>query len=95
MKIIYTIQPKERKDMTLPYPYFLDRNGKVGRQDFWKGEPLRLICFAKKGKAKSSLTFEEFTQAPEKAVKLYPVFEHVDGKWFTYTDPIDSVKVTK
>jgi hypothetical protein len=85
------IQPKERKDMTLPYPYFIDAKGNVGRQDFWKGEPLKLICFAKKNEAKSSLDFDKFWKNPSKCIGLYPVFEHSNGEWFTYKDPIESV----
>ena len=89
-----TIQPKERKDLTLPYPYFIDaKTAEVGRQDFWKGEPLRLICFAKKGETKGALTFAEFLKNHKKCIGLYPVFAHKDGEWYTYKDPIATVSV--
>mgnify|MGYP001615781650 CR=1 FL=1 len=80
--------------MTLPYPYFIDaKTAEVGRQDFWKGEPLKLICFAKKGETKGALTFEEFVANPKKAVRLYPVFEHKNGEGYTYKDPIASISI--
>jgi len=93
MKTI-TLQPKERKDMVLPYPYFIDvKTAKVGRQDFWKGKPLKLICFAMKGATQSSLLFKDFVKNPKACVGLYPVFEEKDGEWYTYKDPIANVSV--
>lgn len=97
-KTIICIQPKERKDLTLPYPYFIDMRGKVGRQDFWKGKPLRIIGFnpkPKSGYMPKSITSLEFLLKPKLAIGMYPIFEHKDGQWFTYKDPIASVKVIK
>lgn len=88
------IQPQELPDMTLPYPYFIEKDGMVGRQDFWKGNPKKLIGFSPQPSTGSILVFRTaFFDNPESAVGLYPVFEADDGHWFTQTNPIESVKV--
>lgn len=98
MKTI-TIQPAQRKDGTLPYPFFLDEKGYVGRQDFWKGSPHMLIGFNSKpinGYDPKSIDVQAFMKDPQKAVGLYPIFAHKEGKgmeWYTYKDPIESVSV--
>ena len=91
------IQPKQRQDKTLPYPYFIDEQGLVGRQDFWKGRPYKLVGF--NGKPKTgidgkTIDLDIFLKDPQKAVGLYPIFEHENGEWYTYEDKIDSVTNT-
>lgn len=86
-----SIQPPERPNGQLPYPYHIDAGAQVGRQEFWKGAPLQLICFARRGKQVSSLTFEEFWKTPKKCIGLYPVFEHRNGEWYTYEEPVESI----
>lgn len=94
-KTSISIQPSERPDGVLPYPYHIDETGGVGRQEFWKGKPLLLMGFAEKGKHIMSLTFEEFWKKPNDCIGLYPVFEHRGGKWFTYSEQIRSVSINK
>ncbi len=93
-KKVIKIQPKMRKDLTLPYPYFIDDDGYVGRQDFWKGTPLKLIGFNLSDKQidDDSITFAQFWKNPELAIGKYPIFMHQDGEWYTYKDPIDGIK---
>lgn len=96
MAKIITLQPAERKDMTLPYPFFIDENGCVGRQEFWRGTPAALIGFAKVQTVHDvSLVLEDFLDHPEAAIGQYPVFAHTDGQWFTYVDPIAEIKINK
>lgn len=96
MKIV--LQPKQRKDGTLPYPFFINEDGIVGRQDFWKGSPLILIGFNPKPNnetVKKTINCVTFLKNPKRAIKMFPIFEHRDGEWFTYQDPIESVKIIK
>lgn len=87
------IQPKELPNGTLPYPYFIKKDGKVGRQDFWKGNPSHLIGFSSLPKSGNvDLVFQDFWSSPEKAVGMYPVFADKDNEWVTKTDPIQSVE---
>ena len=91
-----SIQPKGLKDLTLPYPYIIDNWGNVGRQDFWKGEPKRLMGFNSLPEAGDiSLLFFDFWDDPEKAVGMFPVFEDLGGVWKTYTNPIKSIRINE
>jgi len=93
-KKIIKIQPKERADGTLPYPFFIDEKGLVGRQDFWKGEPFELIGFdTSPSRHKGEIDFKQFWEKPELAIGLYPIFSHKNGEWITYSDPISSIDI--
>lgn len=88
------LQPKERPDMTLPYPFFIEDDGSVGRQDFWKGEPAKLIGFSKEQKAGAfSFGRKAFMENPQMAVGHFPIFADKDDNWSTYGDVIGSVSV--
>ena len=92
MKKIISIQQKELSNRTLPYPYYIDKKGFVGRQDFWRGRPYKLIGFAERPIAGYvDLDFVDFWKVPARAVGMYPVFEYKGGKWFTNTIAIASV----
>lgn len=94
----YTLQPKERSDKKLPYPFFVDEHGMIGRQDFWKGHPEIVIGFSHHTRPEASddqMSFEEFTKDPQKAVGMYPIMGDCEGEWHTYTDPIETVRVEK
>lgn len=77
----------------LPYPYIVDRDGLVGRQDFWKGEPYQIVGFCKRPKAgEVHLTFKDFLKAPNRAVGMFVVWRTPGDAWYTKTDmPIESV----
>lgn len=91
-KRIIEIQPKKQKDDFRPYPYFIDENGLVGRQDFWHGYPERLLGFSiKKTAGKIDVPFEVFWREPKKALGLYPVMKHKGDEWKTHVIPIEAV----
>lgn len=93
-----TLHPAQKKNGVLPYPYFIDKKGMVGRQDFWKGSPLKLIGFngnPETGHDSKTIDVKIFLKDPQKAVGLYPIFEHKDGEWFTYSDKITRVTIKK
>lgn len=78
----------------LPYPFFIDLKGMVGRQDFWKGKPLKLIGFNPKyqsGVMDGTLILKDFLEKPKKAITMFPIFEYKDKKYYTYGLPIESV----
>lgn len=92
------IQPKERPDMVLPYPFFIDEKGNVGRQDFWKGNPKKLIGFSPiktQDFHKKQIDLRIFLKNPKKAIGMYPIFAHKDKNWHTYQDKIESIKIIK
>lgn len=77
----------------LPYPFHIDaETGDVGRQDFWKGDPLRLIGFQSTAETQRvDVHFEDFAAYPESAVDRFPVFVRADGTIYSMTNPIRSV----
>lgn len=88
------IQPKEREDMTLPYPYHIDASGEVGRQDFWKGKPKKLVGFAASPMIHEVVVnLKSFLKKPKLAIGMFPIFEQADGQWYTYTVYIESISV--
>ena len=86
------IQPKEQEDFTLPYPYFIDEKGLVGRQDFWKGKPYKLLGFSKVPIAGTiELSFKDFWKNSKKAIGMFPVFKDKKYNWTTSTIAIESI----
>lgn len=93
---IVTIQPESPKDdpLKLPYPYHISKTGLVGRQDFWRGSPYKLIGFTIHwSKLAVSVPLEDFWKNPEKAVERFPVFEDQKGYWTTQKSAISKVFV--
>lgn len=100
-----TIQPVSPPEdpLKMPYPYHIEvPTGKVGRQDFWKGKPLSLVCFLHEPAANptfaqidKALPLSKFLRHPKKCIGMYPVFEYKNGEWYTSAWPIDSISVTK
>lgn len=75
-----------------PYPYFIEADGKVGRQDFWKGEPERLIGFSDDAETGHiDVDVDEFLENPELGLNKYPVFADYAGAYSTSRVPIYEV----
>ncbi|TVU61595.1 hypothetical protein FQP90_13725 [Paenarthrobacter nitroguajacolicus] len=78
----------------LPYPYFIDvPTGNVGRQDFWRGHPAKLIGFASSDEFDVALTLPDFIDSPGRAHGLRPIFENSNGAWFTHPQAVESTTV--
>ena len=93
IKKVIRIQPEENNG-TLPYPYFIDKEGSVGRQDFWKGKPFKLIGFSpipEQEFDKRQINLSEFLESPQKAIGMYPIFMYKNKDWYTYQDKIASI----
>lgn len=95
---IISIQPESpaHDPLKMPYPYHIERYGRVGRQDFWKGSPHHLVGFSKKPVAGTvDFDFEDFWFVPEIAIGLYAVFARENGEWYTLTDKITSYHINR
>jgi len=93
-KQVIRIQPEEDNG-TLPYPYFINEEGFVGRQDFWKGKPYKLIGFSpipKQEFDKRQIDVSTFFESPKKAIGMYPIFADIKDNWYTYQLKIALVK---
>jgi len=89
------IQPEMQKDGTLPYPYFIFADGKIGRQDFWRGHPEELVGFnpkPKTGVMDGTITFESFWKDPKRCLGMYPIFSNKEGEYSTFLAKIVSIE---
>lgn len=91
--VVVVIQPEQQPGLTLPKPYFVDAEGMIGRQDYWKGAPTRLIGF-QRDLAVMTVDLEHglFFDHPDAAIGLYPVFEDARGNMSTLQAPIASTR---
>jgi hypothetical protein len=82
-----TIRPIARGGVE-PYPWHVERDGSIRRQDFWKGHPFELAGFVTHPEATGDihLTVEQFWEEPGHAVGMWPVFVHGDGRMATWGD---------
>lgn len=99
--MIYSIQPSAFTDqMTddgteltkLPYPFHVNDDGTIGRQDFWQGDPAAVIGFqAKLDVQHVDLFWSDFLTDPQRAVGMYLVTRDRAGTWSTHENAIQSV----
>lgn len=96
-----TIQPgqKDRGQeydalLPLPYPFHIDtETGDVGRQEFWRGQPRRLIGFQRGDVQYVVLTRQDWVLNPHSAVGLRPVFVDDDGGMWSHTGEITEISI--
>lgn len=101
---IITLQPSALTDhitddgvelTQLPYPFHVDADGLVGRQDFWKGDPYRVIGFvADLARQEVDLWWEAVADGDEqRAVGMYLITQNQLGDMATHLTAIESVTV--
>lgn len=90
-----TIQPAVGEDLSSPYPYHIEPDGMVGRQDVWKGDPTSLVGFQNDPDVQTvDLLFEDFWTDAQQAVGKFPVFTTKNGDMAVYRTAIESVAVS-
>lgn len=105
-RTVITIQPANSADGTydvhepLPYPYHVDAaTGDVGRQDFWKGAPFRVLGFQKDVDVQQvDLRWEDAAADPDQIVGMFAVMldtSEEEPHMYNLTRPISSVTCTK
>lgn len=67
----------------LPYPFFVGEDGKVGRQDFWKGKPYRFIGLAPADEQKIIFDVSDLFKMSTVPEGLYPVFADRNLQFYT------------
>lgn len=78
----------------LPYPFFVDEEGMVGRQDVFKGTVYQVIGFAKDlAVHKIDLEWEEAMQDPSLAVGAYLVTSDEEGNWSTHQTAVSKMEL--
>lgn len=103
-RTVVTVQPAQGTEVgaydpavPLPYPWHIDADGRVLRQELWRGHPARLAGFqALARRQQVDLYTEEWLADLGRAdlvVSMYPVFIDADGGMWSSTHPVDSVSV--
>jgi hypothetical protein len=84
---------KDGRELTkLPYPFFVDEKGMVGRQDVWTGDPHQVIGFAEEPEpGQVDLLWEEVMEDPSLATDMYLVTSDSEGNFDTRRAAISSV----
>lgn len=78
----------------LPYPFYVNEDGEVGRQDFWQGDPAHVIGFQRDlAKQSIDLWWDEVVQDPKQAVGTYLVTTSAEGVWSTHQIAIAEVSM--
>jgi hypothetical protein len=73
----------------LPYPFHIDDDGSVLRQDFWRGEPARLLGFQSTQEHRVDLFAHEWLATTDEAPEgWYPVFQDSDGGIWAHAYPV-------
>lgn len=91
---VVSVQPAGPPAGRLPYPYHVGPDGKIGRQEFWRGDPAELIGFAKRLDVhRVDLDLDHFLKNPTKAVGMYAVLGDAEGNWRTDGAPVESVSI--
>jgi hypothetical protein len=77
----------------LPYPFYADEFGAVGRQDFWRGDPSRVVGFQKDLYVQRiDLWWTDAVKNPEAAVGMYLVTEDSRGNYGTHQTAMAAVE---
>ena len=91
----------------LPYPFYINADGTIDRQDVWKGQPLRLAGFqrdahvqhvdvlAETWLAELALSEAQGTKPNLDVVGMFPVFIDKGGSMWNSTLPIETAEVVR
>lgn len=101
---IITLQPAAGTDQItedgtelqqLPYPFHvLAEDGSIERQDFWQGNPLRVIGFAARlDREQVDLWWRDVARDPQRAVGMYVVTQDSRGGMAVHLSAIAKVEV--
>lgn len=103
MPTTITLQPSAHVDnivdgheMTrLPYPFHVDEDGTVQRQDFWRGDPAAVVGFQRDlSVQRIDVWWDEVVADPQRAVGLYVVTVTAAGQMGVHLAAIASVAVS-
>lgn len=92
---IITLQPAAHVDQItddgteltkLPYPFHVNAAGEIQRQEFWNGNPERVIGFVSDlHRQEVDLDWDVVFRDPQRAVGQYVITQDKSGTWATHT----------
>lgn len=75
----------------LPYPFFVDEKGNVGRQDFWRGRPRAVVGFQKDlARHRVDIFWKQVVENPDLAVGKYIVTVDDGGQMSVHMSAVES-----
>jgi hypothetical protein len=87
--------PNERDPLKLPYPFHVNQDGEIQRQDVWRGHPLRVCGFAADPHRREiDLRWEDAVTDPQRAVGMHLVTADSEGGMATHLSAIASVRTS-
>ncbi len=102
--MIYRIQPEPFTDhltddgvqlTKLPYPFYVDGFGNVGRQDIWQGRVTRVIGFQRDlARQQIDLSWRDAVKDPAAAVGMYLVTSDAKGDYGTHQTAVRTLELT-
>lgn len=101
---IIRIQPSEFTDQVsadghqqtkLPYPFYVNASdGTVNLQEFWKGDPFRVVGFQRDlARQEIDLRWDDAVKDPQQAIGMYLVTADSKGAFGVHTTAVQSVDV--
>src|SRR5687768_18611593 len=83
------IQPAMIEERTeMPHPFNVNRDGTVRDQEFWGGDPYRLVGFMTSRQAHTvDVRLDDFIADPERARGGYAVFARLEASWSSRGSP--------
>jgi len=77
-----------------PYPFHVNPDRTIMGQEFWHGDPAKVIGFAQRLDVQSvDLSWKDFLDAPQKAVNMYVVTANLRDEWSTHLGAVSQVTV--
>jgi hypothetical protein len=88
-------QIKDGHEMTkLPYPFFVETDGMIGRQDLWQGDPFRAVGFQRDLAVQViNVWWDQVVDDPKLAVGMYLVTANAAGDYAVHTTAVASAEV--
>lgn len=92
---VLMVQRGMNDDKSMPYPKFVTADGRVQRQDRWKGNPAKLAGFQNEPEVCTvDVDLADFLADPAAALGKWPVYIRADGSMFAETaTPVVSIVV--
>lgn len=93
----YADQIKDGHEMVKqPYPFYVRDDGRVTRQDFWRGDPALVVGFARDlAVHEVSLWWESAMEDLSTTVGMYLVTANSEGTWSTHTTAIAKAEMVE
>jgi hypothetical protein len=78
-----------------PYPFHVDPDGFILRQDFWQGRAYQVIGFVSAPESSAVLHWREIANTPHDMIGKYVVVSDSHGRWSTYETAIATATTTE